>query len=48
MTIINNIKDAKKIWHMKQDQNYILLYTEKKKVLLEIRNMIIEINNSIE
>ena len=33
---------------MKQDQNYILLYTEQKKVLLEIRNMIIEINNSIE
>ena len=33
---------------MKQDQNYILLFTEQKKVLLEIRNMIIEINNSIE
>lgn len=33
---------------MKKDQNYILLYTEKKKTLLEIRNMITEINNSIE
>ena len=32
---------------MKKDQNYILLYTEKK-ALLEIRNMITEINNSIE
>lgn len=33
---------------MKKDQNYILLHTEKKKALLEIRNMITEINNSIE
>lgn len=33
---------------MKKDQNYILLYTEKNKALLEIRNMIIEINNLIE